>query len=149
MAASLASARLRSPLFVDASAWLAASNRRDRHHAEARAWLDACIAQRVELVTTTWTAYEALSILKSRDGWIAVARLWSLLTESNGVTLVYVTKEIEERAVDLFLRFRDKTWGVVDCANMIVMEDLGCHQALGFDHHFVEASRQRGFELLP
>ena len=50
-------------------------------------------------MTTTWTAYEALSILKSRDGWDAVARLWSTLTESNGVTLVYVTKAIEERAV--------------------------------------------------
>jgi hypothetical protein len=29
------------------------------------------------------------------------------------------------------------------------MEDLGCRYAFGFDHHFVEASRQRGFELIP
>jgi predicted nucleic acid-binding protein len=138
-----------SPVFVDASAWLATANGRDRYHAVARAVLDACRAQRVQLVTTTWTAYEAISILKSREGSEAVARLWSLLTQSAFVNLVYVTREIEERALNLFLGFGDKTWGVVDCANLIVMEDLGCQQAFGFDHHFVEASSQRGFQVLP
>ena len=63
--------------------------------------------------------------------------------------LVRVTEDIETRALDLFFAYQDKSWGVVDCANLVVMEDLGCRQAFGFDHHFLEASRQRGFELLP
>lgn len=128
---------LLSPIFVDASAWLASVNVRDEHHVVAHDLLSACFAQRVQLVTTNWTAYEALSILKSRVGPKAVDDLWSLISNNRSVVLVDVTKDIERRARDLFFGYRDKTWGVVDCAS------------LGFDLHFIEASRQRGFQLLP
>lgn len=134
---------------VDASAWLANTNRRDEHHSVARTLLDAFLAQRIQLATTTWTVYEALSMLKSLAGWNVAANLWALVTDHKAVVLVDVTKDIERRALDLFFGYRDKTWGVVDCANLVVMEDLGCRRAIGFDHHFREAGRQRGFELLP
>ena len=140
---------LRSPIFVDASAWLAATNQRDQKHEVARSLLDACLDRRIQLVTTTWTAYEALSMLKSRAGPDLIAELWALLADHESVAFMYVTKEIEERALELFLSYRDKTWGIVDCANLVVMEDTGCRQAFEFDHHFLEASRQRGFELVP
>jgi predicted nucleic acid-binding protein len=140
---------LGSPVLVDASAWVAASDRRDRHHERARSLLEACFARRIWLVTTNWTAYEALSLLKSRAGWDVASDLWALLTDRRSVVLVRITEDFEARAVDLFLSYRDKTWGVVDCASLVVMEDFGCRQALSFDRHFVEASRHRGFELLP
>lgn len=146
---SSASVPIHSPIFVDASAWLAITNRRDQLHSVARSFLDLCLGRRVRLATTNWTAYEALSMLKSRAGWEQATHLRSLLDDSRAVDLVRVTEEIELRALDLFFAYRDKTWGVVDCASLIVMEDLGCRQAFGFDHHFVEASRQRGFEAAP
>ena len=88
-------------------------------------------------------------MLESRAGWEGAPDLWALLTDRRSVILVRVTEEIEERALDLLFAYQDKTWGVVDCASLVVMEDLGCRHALGFDRHFVEASRQRGFQLLP
>lgn len=101
-----------------------------------------------ELVTTNWTAYEALSIPKSRAGVEVATDLWGTLSDREAVTLVDVTPEIERQALDLLFGFRDKTWGVVDCASLVVMEELGCRQVIAFDRHFVEASRQRGFEVL-
>jgi predicted nucleic acid-binding protein len=124
-------------------------NDRDQYHEVARSLLTECFEQRLQLLTTTWVAFEALSMLKSRAGWQVVADLWSLLTDPLAVDLVRITEDIESRALDLFFSFQDKTWGVVDCASFIVMEDTECWQAIGFDHHFVEASRQRGFEVLP
>ena len=141
--------RLQSTIFVDASAWLASTNDRDQHYALARSLLTECFAERVQLVTTNWTAFEALSMLKSRAGSAIAADLWDLLTDPLSVDLVRVTEDIEARALGLFFAYEDKTWGVVDCANLVVMEDAGCRQAFGFDRHFMEASRQRGFELLP
>lgn len=140
---------LRPPIFVDASAWVAATNGRDQHHTVARSLLIASFDEGRSLVTTNWTAYEALSLTKSRGGWELANDLWAMLTNPKAVTIVEVTKRIEQRALDLFFGYRDKTWGIVDCANLIVMEETGCRQAFGFDRHFVEASRQRGFELLP
>jgi predicted nucleic acid-binding protein len=137
------------PLFVDASAWIGASNRRDQHHEQARALLEECFARRVRLVTTTWVAYEALSVIKSRVGAEAASALWSLLTDRSSVTLIRVNDDYEARGLDLFFSYRDKSWGVVDCTSLIAMEDLGCRQAFGFDRHFTEATRQRGFEVLP
>jgi uncharacterized protein len=140
---------LRSPVFVDASAWVASTNSRDQNYEVARSLLVECFAARIRLVTTNWTAYEAISMAKSRGGWDLATDLWTILSNPKSVEFVEITKEIERRALDLFFGYRDKTWGVVDCANLIVMEDLGCGQAFGFDRHFLEASRQRGFELLP
>ncbi|MGH2562356.1 MAG: type II toxin-antitoxin system VapC family toxin [Thermomicrobiales bacterium] len=141
--------RLLSPIFIDASAWLASVNGRDQHYATAHVLLAACFAQRVELVTTNWTAYEALSILKSRVGPKSAEDLWALISNNRSIALIDVTADIERRARELFFGYRDKTWGMVDCASLVVMQDVGCRQAFGFDHHFIEASRQRGFELIP
>jgi predicted nucleic acid-binding protein len=86
-----------SPIFVDGSAWIGASDRRDQHHERARTLLEECIAGRIRLVTTTWTGYEALSVLKSRGGADAASGLWSLLTDRSLVTLIRVTEDIEAR----------------------------------------------------
>lgn len=135
-------------VFVDASGWLAAMNRRDQHHGIAQALVGEFLRGGIEMVTTNWTAYEALSILKSRTTPDLVTELWELLLDADAVAFTYVTPEIERRALDLFFGYRDKAWGVVDCASLIVMEELGCRRAVAFDRHFVEASRQRGFEVL-
>jgi predicted nucleic acid-binding protein len=137
-----------SPVFVDASGWIAGANRRDTYHDAARPILDACFADGVHLITTNWTAYEAISIVKSRAGLEGAEKLWSLLQNPQAVEFVRVTEEIEAAALDLFFRYRDKNWGVVDCASLVVMERLGCRQALAYDHHFVEESHQRGFQTL-
>ena len=140
---------IRSPIFVDASAWLASVNDRDPHYALARSLLADCFAERGQVVTTTWTAFEALSMVKSRAGMQVALDLWDLLNDPLSVDLIRITDEIESRALKLFFAYQDKTWGVVDCASLIVMEALGCGQALGFARHVLEAGRQRGFEVLP
>ena len=137
-----------SPVFVDASGWLAAFNRRDHLYSVARPLLEACLDRGIELVTTNWTAYEALSMLKSRGGPDVASLLWEVISIDVAVILAEVTPEVEASALDLFFAYRDKTWGVVDCASIVVMELVGCRQVVAFDRHFVEASRQRGFEVL-
>ncbi len=137
-----------SRVFVDASGWVAAWNRRDQYHGNARSLLDECLERQAELITTNWTAYEALSILKSRTGSDLAADLWSTISDKQAVTLLEITPRIERQALDLFFEYQDKTWGVVDCASLVVMEAAGSRQVVAFDRHFVEASRQRGFEVL-
>ena len=56
------------PVFVDASAWVAITNRKDRNRGEAVKIFQRLLITQTALVTTNWTAYEALTIVKSRLG---------------------------------------------------------------------------------
>jgi predicted nucleic acid-binding protein len=136
------------PVFVDASAWVAITNRTDRNHSGAVQILRRLLGSSTRLITTTWTSYEALTIVKSRLGFSQAERLWDRIQSRTVVDFVLVDEDVERDAVDLFWKFKDKTWGVVDCANLVVMNSVGCRQAFAYDRHFVEASRQFGFALI-
>jgi predicted nucleic acid-binding protein len=136
------------PVFVDASAWVAITNTKDRNHTQAMSVYRRLLQSGVPLITSTWTAYEALTIVKTRLGYSQAERLWQRIQRLSVVDLVTVDERIEAEALELFWKYKDKDWGVVDCASLRVMDEVGCRQAFAFDRHFTEASQQYGFSLL-
>ena len=136
------------PVFVDASAWVAITNAKDSFHTQAVRVYRRLLQSAVPLITSTWTAYEALTIVKTKLGYSQAERLWQRLQRASVVDLVTVDNMIEAEALELFWRYKDKDWGVVDCASLVVMDGSGCRQAFAFDRHFVEASSQYGFSLV-
>lgn len=136
------------PVFVDASAWVAVTNRKDRNHQEAIRIFRQLLESSTLLITTTWTTYEALTIVKSHLGYSQAERLWDRIKSRLVVDLIWVDEQIERDALELFWRYEDKKWGVVDCSSLIVMKAVGCRQAFAYDGHFIEASRQFGFAVV-
>ena len=139
---------MEQPVFVDASAWVAITNAKDRYYDEAIRVYRRLLRSLTPLVTSTWTAYEALTIVKTRLGYSQAERLWQLVQRPSVVDLIRVDERVEAGALELFWEYRDKDWGVVDCASLVVMEAVRCHQAVAFDRHFVDASQQYGFSLV-
>ena len=135
------------PVFVDASAWVAITNRTDRLHDEALRLYHRLLRSQTSLITSTWTAYEALTIVKTKLGYDQAEKLWERMLRPSVVSLIKVDERIEAEALQLFWSYRDKDWGVVDCASFRVMEETGCRQAFAYDRHFTEASKQYGFAL--
>ncbi|MGQ9533416.1 MAG: type II toxin-antitoxin system VapC family toxin [Desulfotomaculales bacterium] len=140
---------MKDSVFVDASAWVAIINRRDAYHQAAATVYRQLLRDKAPLFTTNWAAYEALSILKGRVGYEAAERLWSVLNDVRLVRLVRVGRALEDRGLEMFFRYRDKAWGVVDCASLVLMRQVHCRRAFAFDTHFREAGRQSGFEVVP
>jgi len=140
---------MRNSTFMDASAWVATVDENDWNYEGARRIYRELLTKRIPLTTTNWTVYEAITLTKSRIGYSQAFTLWERITDSNLVTLVRITEDIETAALNIFWRFRDKTWGVVDCASLVVMERMACEAAFAFDGHFKEASRQYGFRVIP
>ena len=64
--------------------------------------------------------------------------------DSEEVEIVRLTPELFERAFELYKKYKDKEWGMIDCISFVVMTDAGISQALTFDQHFEQA----GFEAL-
>jgi len=59
------------------------------------------------------------------------------------VKVISVSKEVEERALDLFEKYDDKTFSFTDCVSFVVMRDLGIQEAFTFDEHFVQMGLRR------
>jgi predicted nucleic acid-binding protein len=135
-------------VFIDASAWVAFFNRRDAHQTEARETMARLLREGAPLATSTWTTYEAITIVRSKLGYGRARRLWQMANNPRLVTMIRVDPDVESAALKMFWRHRDKDWGVVDCAGLVIMERIGCRTVFGYDRHFVEASRQRGFIVL-
>jgi uncharacterized protein len=64
------------PVFVDASAWVVIANRTDRVHDEALRVYHRLLRSQTPLITSTWTAYEALTIVKTKLGYNQAEKLW-------------------------------------------------------------------------
>jgi len=127
---------------------VAITNTKDRNHAEALSVYRRLLQSAVPLITSTWTAYEALTIVKTKLGYGQAERLWQRIQRPAVVDLLAVDERIEADALELFWKYKDKDWGVVDCASLVVMDKVGCSHAFAFDRHFMEASRQYGYSLV-
>lgn len=135
-------------VFIDASGWIAIANKRDHHHLTAVRLYKQLLQQGFRLITSTWTAYEALSLIKTRLGLDAALKLWEILNNRNIVSLIKVSAKIEAEGLKMFFGYTDKKWGITDCTSIALMLLLGCRQAVAFDEHFVEAGKQNGFVIL-
>ncbi len=69
-----------------------------------------------------------------RDQYHARARASLRRLKADGVGMVTT-----ECAWELFVRYRDRRVGWVDCASFAVMDELGLERFFGFDEDFVRA----------
>ncbi len=135
-------------VFVDASAWIALYHKRDKYHQTAWIIYEQLLSSPVKFLTSNWVSYEAISFIKSRSSYDAAEALWDILQDGQLFQIIKVDRAIEKEAVNMFWKYKDKKWGIVDCSSMILMEKKKCRTAFGYDQHFAEASKQYGFILL-
>ena len=93
----------------------------------------------IGLVTTEWVLAEAVTLLKARGAVDHALTLGQAIQAGHLGYLVESTPERRRRAWELFVRYRDRRVGLVDCASFAVMEELGLGQFFGFDEDFVRA----------
>ncbi|MCP5197449.1 MAG: PIN domain-containing protein [Gammaproteobacteria bacterium] len=131
---------MREALFVDTGYVIALINENDQHHAHALA-----LSQRYEshpLVTTDAVLLEignALSRIARREA----SQIIRYFLEAEEVTVVPLTSERFNQALNGYERYQDKNWGLVDCLSFEVMRERKLSTALTFDHHFTQAGYQR------
>ena len=133
--------KLPSRIFVDTLFVIALINPRDQHHA-----LAAELAARHEshsLLVTEAVLLEIGNGLARNYKEEAIEVIESFLA-SEEVEIVHLTPELFQRGFDLYKKYQDKSWGLIDCISFVVMADFGIRQALTFDQHFDQA----GFEPL-
>lgn len=129
------------PLFVDTGYVLAYINANDQHHNEALQLEPYFVGH--PLVTTDAVLLEVGNAL-SRSFKTQAVEIIQHFQEAEDVTLIHMNPLLFKDAFDLYQRYRDKEWGMVDCLSFVVMREMKLTTALAFDKHFDQA----GFRVL-
>lgn len=124
-------------LFIDTSAFLALEDESDKHHKEAFQFRHEFLVEgHYPLITTSYILDETLTLIRSRLGIKASIDFSKAIRRSKILKILSVSKEIEQKALDLFEAYDDKDFSFTDCVSFVVMREMGIEEAFAFDRHF-------------
>lgn len=131
-------------IFVDTSAWVAVTNRRDQYHAEAGNFYQGIFKDH-ELLTTNLVAAETYILLRLDCGLEVALGWWERIASSLKVKIIYVDPDLTEEAITILRRYDDQTFSLTDAISFALMKKMKITAAFAFDVHFTTA----GFIQLP
>lgn len=128
-----------SSLLLDTSGWIALLHSGDSKHGEAdRVWR-RLIGRGYRVLLTDWIIAETGNgSARSHDRERFAEAVKATISDPR-VELVDIDETLLNRALEFFGRHQDKSWGLVDCASFIVMQDRGITEAFTSDHDFEQA----------
>lgn len=132
-------------VFVDASAWIAVSDRRDRYHGEAKKAYQLLLGDRQTLVTTNLVVAEAYVVIRRTGGHAQAMRFLKSIRGSARLMKVYSEAQLESIAEEILWKYCDQDFSFADAVSFAVMQARGIEQAFTLDNHFATV----GFQMLP
>jgi predicted nucleic acid-binding protein len=135
-----------SPVFVDTSALVALTDKRDRNHGAARRCFRGLARSRRPLVTSTYVADELITLVRMRLGHPVALVAGAALLESKWCQLVDIDEPLRSRAWELFAEYSDQTFSLTDCTSFALMKSMGLEEAFTFDRRDFGAA---GFSVIP
>lgn len=133
-------------LFVDTSAFVALTDKRDKNHGRARRLLRSLARSRRSLVTSTYVADEVITLVRMRIGHAVALEVGDAILSSKWCRMLDVDESLRQSAWSLFARYDDQEFSFTDCASFAIMNALGLEQAFTFDRRDFAAA---GFGVLP
>ncbi len=129
-------------LFIDTGAWYALADRKDPDHSRVADFLEK---QTLPLVTSNFVFDESVTLIRYRLGFVA-AKSFGASLMSGGLAKVHrVDKLDENRAWEIFTRYRDKSFSFTDCTSFAIIQRLKIDSAVAIDDDF----RAFGLNCLP
>jgi predicted nucleic acid-binding protein len=136
------------PVFVDTGAWLGLAVVRDQTHPEAAAHAKRLAERGTPLLTTNYVLAEAYTRIRYDDGHGKALVFDTLIREMlrlRQLSIGWVTLAVHEEAMELFRRYSDHKFSIVDCASFVIARRKKIREVFGFDKDFVAM----GFVLRP
>jgi predicted nucleic acid-binding protein len=125
-----------SVVFADAFYFVASLNRRDQHHLRV---LDFERGFRERLLTSDWILMEVADALAGTQCRERVREFIHHLRQSTACEIVSASRELLDRALDLYHQRADKEWTPTDCTSFVIMRERNMTDALTGDRHFEQA----------
>jgi predicted nucleic acid-binding protein len=132
-------------VFADAMYFIAVIFETDRAHARALAFDDTDPDLRI--ITSDGIILEFLAYVSARGTYFREVALLQVIDELRAdprVTIIRMTPELFDAALELYRARPDKAYSLVDCMSMVICQQEAIGEVLTHDHHF----QQEGFAIL-
>jgi predicted nucleic acid-binding protein len=128
-------------IFVDTSFVIALINDKDQYYDQAQSL--SYEFDNSPLVTTDTVLLEIGNALAKdfRKGAIEVIKV---LRSGKNTDVIEIDARLFEKGLEIYEKYDDKDWGLVDCISFVVLWEKGISEALTFDRDF----EQTGFTIL-
>ncbi len=128
-------------IFIDTSFVIALINENDQYHNQAETLSNKF--ENFPLITTDAILLEIGNAL-AKDYRKAAINVIKILRNSNNIEVIKIGKALFENGFEIYQKYDDKDWGLVDCISFAVMWDSKTTEILTFDSDF----KQAGFTVL-
>ena len=125
-----------SLVLADAFYFVARLNRHDQHHERVVAFSREF---RSRILTTDWVLMEVADALARSECRSRIRDFMLHLRQAPGCEVIPASRELLDRAMELYHQHADKEWTLTDCVSFVVMHERGVTHALTEDHHFEQA----------
>lgn len=132
---------LMNRIFVDTAFVVALVNQKDQYHDQALEL--SRIYENTPLLMTEAVLLEIGNALAKDYKQEAIETIKAFRT-SNEVVIVELNSQLFNKGFEMYEKYQDKAWGLVDCISFVVMRDNKTTDALTTDDHF----KQAGFNIL-
>jgi len=123
-------------VFADAFYFVARLNRRDQHHARV---LEFSRDFRARILTSDWVLMEVADALAESESRARVRDFILHLRQSGACEIIPASRELFDRALELYRQHTDKEWTLTDCVSFAIMRERKVADALTGDKHFEQA----------
>lgn len=120
-------------VLVDSDAFVGRFYPQDAHHKRSKQVFSALRTERRRLVTTNLVVLETATVLSHRTGQVAARKFIEEFIRTGKIDVIFVTEDLQEDAIDLFLEQNKKGTSVVDCSNVAVMRRYQIPMLFSFD----------------
>lgn len=131
-------------VFVDTAALVALGNKRDTLHHSAHIVRRQLIEEKYYFLTTSLVLAELCNAFSAPHLRSTAIQQVDDIVRSFRWRLVEVDSRLWQESFALYRKMTDKSWGLVDCASIIVARQLNVSTIFTADHHFTQA----GFTVL-
>lgn len=132
-------------IFVDTSAWVAVTNRRDQYHETAGSFYKGIFKDFHELLTTNLVVAETYILLRLDCGPETALGWWERIISSLKVKIIYADPDLTGEAITILRKYSDQSFSLTDAVTFALMKKMKITEAFAFDVHFATA----GFIQLP
>jgi uncharacterized protein len=123
-------------VFADAFYFVARLNRHDQHHERV---LKFSQGFRAHLLTSDWVLMEVADALAASECRRRVREFILHLRGLGACEIVPASRDLLDRALELYHQRADKQWTLTDCVSFVIMSERKVSDALTGDKHFEQA----------